>query len=363
MKLYSLRSLLLTGAALALWSCHESVAAPMAPLPPSIHVQSSVVEAKPMPRGLPLSGSLVANQQADVAANASGRVMQTFVERGAFVHAEAALAQLDVRGAQWSESEARANLANAEAQQQLAASQCARNQELFKKGAISSDEWERISNACTTSASQSEAAKARMQLATKNLTDATVRAPFSGMISERFVSRGEYVQPSTRVATLVELDPLRLQVTVSEADLQHIAEGQKLMFQVQSYPGSMFEGKVRYIGPAMRSNTRDLVVEALVKNADHKLRPGMFATVSMELADQPLPVVPKAALRAGGVSPHVFAIVRGRVEERAVQIGAERNGYVAILNGISAGDSIVTNLTADVKDGIPVADGAPEQAK
>jgi RND family efflux transporter MFP subunit len=307
-----------------------------------------------MPKTLPLTGSLIANQESQVAANAVGRVLKTLVERGSYVQAGAALLQLDTRTAELSQLEAEAMLKSAESQEQLAAGECTRNRDLYQKGAISKQEWERTAASCETSTGSAQAAKARAELAKKTLTDSTVRAPFAGMVGERFVSVGEYVMPSTKVVALVELDPLRLQLTVDEASLAHVHEGQMVRFQVDAYPKESFEGTVKYIDPTVRSSTRDLVVEAVVQNEGRRLRPGMFAQAYLVLPDEPMPTVPLTAVRKDASSARLFCIVDGRAEERIVQVGPERDGNVAILDGIRAGEQVVANPDEQVKDGVPV---------
>jgi membrane fusion protein, multidrug efflux system len=336
-------------------ACSQSSAAPpAAPLPPAISVSAVAAERRPMPRSLPVTGSLVANQHSDVAANAAGRVTRTFVERGDFLKEGMPLVQLDIRSAVLGEAEARANLKNARTLVDEAAAECARNEALFKKGAISKEEWERANAQCQTSLGTAEAAKARAEMATKMLSDATVRAPFSGMVGERFVSVGEYVQPFTRVVSMVELDPIRLQVTVSEADIGRVRQDQVVDFEVDSFPGEHFSGTIKYLDPTVRSATRDMVVEATVANPEHRLRPGMFATAHLQLPDEPVVSVPKGAIRQDPAATRLFAVVHGILEERIVQTGPERNGYVAVLDGVKVGERVVVDPSDDVKDGVPV---------
>lgn len=339
----------------SLIGCHAAVEAPMQPLAPPVHVEVVQVTSVPMPKSLPLYGALVADRRAEVAANVSGRVAKTLVERGSDVAAGAALIQVDISGASLSAAEAQANLDNAEAQDQLAALQCARNEQLFAKGAISRDEWDRISNQCKTAAQSKAAAKARVGLASKVVADSRVPAPFAGTISERYVNVGEYVQPSSKVASLVALDPLRLQLTVAEADMARVSLGQRVAFSVAAHQGETFAGTVKYIDPAVRSVSRDLRVDAVVPNPEHRLSPGMSATVLLTLPDVPTLAVPIAAVRDGGAQgARVFVIVDKRIEERAVQTGAKRDDRIAILDGLHAGETVVSSLTDAIKDGIAV---------
>jgi RND family efflux transporter MFP subunit len=339
-------------------ACHESPEAPMQPLAPPIHVESEAVSLRPMPRALPLYGALVADQRADVAANVSGRVAKTYVERGAQVNAGAALVQIDISGAALSAAEAQANLDNAEAQDQLASQQCARNEQLFNKGAISKDEWDRVSNQCKTATQSKAAARARVGLAAKIVADSRVPAPFAGTISERYVNVGEYVQPASKVAAIVALDPLRLQLTVAEADIGRVSMGQQVAFTVAAFSDKTFVGTVKYIDPAVRSMTRDLRVDAVVPNPERELSPGMSAKVLLKLPDAPSLSVPMTAVREAGrgsaASARVFVVQDKRLEERAVQLGPKRDDRVAILDGLRAGEQVVTTLTDAIKDGIAV---------
>ena len=319
-----------------------------------VAVETVPVAIQPMPRRLVLTGSLVANQQADVAANASGRVARTLVERGDEVRSGAVLLQLDAKASGFSEAEARANQATYERRSQLAASQCQRNEALYKKGALSKDEWDRIESECQTAVSSADAARARADLAQKNLADAQVRAPFKGRINERFVSVGEYVQPSTKVVNLIEISPLRLQLTLAESDLGQAKRGQRVTFTVQAYPQETFTGVLQYLGTAVRSSTRDLLVEALVENADGRLRPGMFAAAELALPDAPLPVVPATAVRRDGSTRRIFVQVADHLEERIVAVGPERDGQVGILDGLIDGEHVVVAPGESARDGLKV---------
>jgi RND family efflux transporter MFP subunit len=191
-------------------------------------------------------------------------------------------------------------------------------------------------------------------MAAKMLVDATVRAPFAGTISERLVNVGEYVQPPTRVAVLVELSPLRLQFGLDEAQVGRVREGQEVTFEVEAFPGETFTAVVKYLDPSVRAMTRDMVVEALVANADRRLRTGMFVTAHLRLEDAPAVAVPKSAIDKNASATRVFAVIDRMIQERIVQVGAERDGKVAVLDGLKDGERVVVSLGNQVKDGVPV---------
>lgn len=316
---------------------------------PVVHVQS-----RAMPKEIVLTGSLVAHRQSDLAANASGRVLSTHVERGQSIAAGTVIARLDARMAKFSASAAKAQSRVAKAQLELAKSECARADKLLGDGAISQAEYDRTTSQCTTTLSSAAAADASAALASVQAGDSIVKAPFAGIVGERFVEVGEYVQPSTRVASLYSIDPIRLSIAVPEADVGRIAEGQEVTFTLAALPGRTFDAKVKFVSPALREGTRDLVVEAVADNPDHLLRPGMFATVHVETGEEQMPTVPSSALVRGSVRTHVWVVRDGRATTRVVRLGPERDGNVAVLSGISADDTIVAEPPADLADGTRV---------
>jgi membrane fusion protein, multidrug efflux system len=319
-----------------------------------VQVQAVPVEQLPMPEHLVLTGTLRASQESDVAADAAGKVTATFVERGQRVKQGDTLAILDARGASITASAANAQSQLAKAQLEQAQRECERVKSLKDTGAISQAEYDRVTSQCQTTQWSAAAAAAQQQNAQKIVGDSVIRAPFAGVIGERNVNVGQYVQASTRVVTLYTADPLRLELTVPEANVAGIKPDQPVVFTVSSYGDAKFTGTVKYISPNVRPTTRDLVIEAFCPNADLKLKPGMFAVARLETADKPLAAVPSAALVKQADVTRAFAVVNKRIEERIVQTGSERDGKTAILAGLKVGDSVVVSPSPDVRDGAQV---------
>ena len=320
---------------------------------PVLDVKLATASEIKVPRVLTLSGTLIGNEQAKVAAGASGKVLATFVERGQVVKKGAVLAQLDTRSMRAQAQEATAQIASLKAQQTQAELDCQRNQRMFDKNAISKVEYDRSRTQCETSKWSVSAAEARKALINENLRDAQIRAPFSGMVVERHVAAGEWVRVDSPVATLVDVDALRVELTVPEAELVHVRQGMNVAFRTAAGDGGeLYEGKIRYVGPSVRQQTRDAVVEAVVENGAHALRPGMFVTAQIALGEQALPGIPAGAVRTEGAQHHVFVNVGGRLEDRLVQLGDTRDGFVAVVDGIKGGDSVVAQVSPDVRDGV-----------
>jgi membrane fusion protein (multidrug efflux system) len=337
-------------------ACEKAESAAAVPRALPMHVDTVVVAERQMPKTVLLAGSLKAFEESDLAANANGRVLKTMVERGSLVAKGAAIAQLDTRFSALAAIEAKANLEAAGEQKKLAQNDCERFTRLFKKGTIAQQEYDRVMSICKTAQESADAASARSEQALQMVGDATVRAPFAGLIAERYVSPGEYVRADSRVVHLVDLDPLRLELTIPEADIAAVKEGQKVDFQVDAFPTETFSGIVRYIGPAVRATTRDLVFEALVPNADRRLKPGLFASAQLVIGTQALPVVPLSSLRHDGDTWRAFVVADKQLEERVVQVGAAQGDQVAVLIGLSSGEHVMAHPTDKTADGLSVTE-------
>ena len=321
----------------------------------AVKIESVAVAERDVPRFLTLTGTLVANQKADVAADTMGKVQRTYVERGSFVGKGELLAIVDARSAALTQAEASAEARAAKARSEQAKADCERSARLFQEGSISKAEHERQGAQCEASQWSNRAAEARAGQAGRALGDSSVRAPFSGIVMERLVTAGEYVRPDTRVVTLVEIDKLRLELTVPESAVGNITEGQTVSFRLASFGDREFPAKVQYIGPAVRRASRDLVVEAILDNPDHKLRPGMFATAKVALGTASMPVVPLTALREEGSARRVFVVRSDRhLEERVVETGDSLGDVVAIARGVVSGERVVKIAAGDVRDGLRV---------
>jgi membrane fusion protein (multidrug efflux system) len=351
-----LASLLLAPLALVAPGCHRSQADQSKGPPDSsmpIAVKQVAARELKVPRILLLSGSLIGSEEAEVAAGVAGKVLTTHVERGAVVKKGTVLVKLDSRTASAQAEEAAAQLGSLKAQEEQALLDCARTEQMFAKGAISKADYDRAQTACRTTKFSVSAAQARRTMTAESLRDMEIRAPFSGMVVERYVSAGEYVRPDSRVVTLVDVDSLRVELTVPESDVAQIRQGMNVEFRT-SGTGKPVHGRVRYVGPAVRKQTRDAVIEAVVDNAGHDLRPGMFVTAEVSMGEQTLPAIPANAVRAEGTLRHVFLVQAGRLEDRLVQVGEPRDGLVPVMSGLKAGDQVVAELTPDVRDGARV---------
>lgn len=362
--LYSMA--LATLAAGALAGCHAEASQPTAKAaraPDAEQISVSVVRAgtAALPRTLTLTGTLTSNRDSDVAADAAGKVVATYVERGSLVKKGAALVALDKRSAALAQQQAQAQAEIASTQLTLARTECERTDRLFKENAINKAEHDRARAECDSARLRAESAAAAARLAGKSVGDAVVRAPFAGMIVEKNVVEGEYVRPDSRVVRLVEMDSLRLELAVPEAALAQVTSSQAVNFRVAAYPDRNFSARVRYVGSAVRRESRDLLVEAVVDNKEGILRPGMFATADVTVGESQFVVVPRSAVRMGNQQQddRVFVLQQGRIEERLVHVAKVQGDSVSLLSGVKAGETLVADASSELKDGQAAQATAP----
>jgi RND family efflux transporter MFP subunit len=363
------------------------------PAPAPLSVAAVAASEQPIARYIRATGSLTADEQADVAAETPGRVIGTPIERGTQVkagqelirlsptendaqvrEAEANAAQIEARLGLTSQSTFDVNavpeVKNANAAYKLAQSEFARIQSLLDQRVVSQSEFDQRSTqmeamrqqvevAKNTAAQQYQAlqaARARISLARKTLADTVVRAPFSGVIAQRLVSVGDYVTKGMKVAVVVRVDPLRVELTVPEQFVSAMGTGQAVSFQVDAYANRTFEGRVRFVSPALEAAQRALIVEAVVPNPRGELKPGLFASALIEQPTKtPGVLVPAAAVQTTAGTSRVFVVNGDRVEERLVTVGEAVDQLVEITRGLKSGEKVATTNVPQLIDGQKVA--------
>jgi len=318
---------------------------------PPVEVRTEAAKTIEVPTTLRLTGTLRGDRETDLAANASGRVVATSVERGEQIKPGQVLAKLDTRAAALSAADARAQVDSVRAQADQARTECDRYEQLKAKGAVSDLEYQQKIAQCRTLPLNVQAASARAALAAQNVGDGLIRAPFAGVVTERYVEVGQYVRQDSRIVTVVSADPLRLQIAVPEAQVAAVKQGADVTFTVAAYSGRTFTGKVRFVSGALRATTRDLVVEAIVPNPERLLLPGMFADVELTVGSQRLPSVPERALSELDEQSRVFVVAGGRLEERVVALGPKQDGRISIVRGVKDGEQVVVSDVKGLSNG------------
>jgi len=382
----------LTAAAAAAGCGTDSTTVKAAAKPEPLVIEVANVESRPIERYLRVTGSLVADEQAEVSAEAPGRVVATPVERGTRVAQGAVLARISAAetSAQLLEAEANAaqiearlglradqpfdssrvpDVMHAKASLDLAEAEFGRIASLLEQKVVSQSEYDQrrsqvdaarqqfqvARNVAEQSYRSLEAARARIALARKAQADTTVRAPFSGVVAERLVSIGDYVTRGARVATVVRIDPMRVELTVPEQAVSLVKIGQPVRMAVDAYPGETFVANVRYVSPSLRTDQRALTVEAVAANHDGRLKPGLFASASIQQpVSAPALLVPATAVETVAGTARVYVVKDGKADERIVTIGETVGDQLEITSGITKGELVAAAPKGHLTDGTPV---------
>ena len=321
--------------------------------PPTVKAATVVAAEAPTPDVLTLTGTVIADQRSDVTADTQGKVINVMVERGQKVKLGQPVVQLDVRTAALSAREANAALQSARVSKQLADDECARTKQLLDKGAITRSEFDRQNTQCLNAVEQVAQAQARNDMMSKSVADGMVRAPFDGTVSEKNVSPGEWVAPGKTLFTLVDDDPLKIELSVPEKSVSDVKKDQRVEIIAVSHPDKKFGAIVTRLGAEI-GRSRSLTVEATL-DKDSGLVPGMFAEAHIITGQSPRVVLPKQAVAHRNDNDHVFIVKNGIVEDHVVQLGAApADDKVAIIQGVQKGDKVIANVTDQVVDGAKV---------
>lgn len=202
------------------------------------------------------------------------------------------------------------------------------------------------------------AAQTQVATAQQAIVDTIIRAPFSGFISERAVAVGEFVSTATVIATILRVNPIKVQIQISESDLPNVVLGRGVSIQVDAYPDRRFAGTVTAVNPAVDVASRSAIVEAQVENGDNSLRTGMFATARINKEGGGTGIfAPKSALYndQSTQSYRAFVIVEGIAKLRVLQLGNEEGDFVQILSGLNADEIVATSNLTELYEGAQVS--------
>jgi membrane fusion protein, multidrug efflux system len=391
-------------------ACNRSNGAPntnaAAATPAAIEVSTTAAIMRQLPRYFEATGSLAANQQTDVMPETSGKVAAVGVDLGSHVNrgqmilkiddadlrirVQQAQAQLDQAKATLRQNEAKIGLrpgqkfnpenvpevAKARAELELAEKNLSRYQKLIESGDISRAAYDQQKSqrdqlreayevqihqaqqnyaAVANAQGVVDAANTQLALAKRNANYSVVSAPIAGFVSERTADVGEYVSPQQKVATIVNLNPLRVRIDIPEQAIPRVHVGESVSVTVAAYTDRSFAGHVARISPSVTASSRTLTIEAEVDNPNGELKPGQFATVRILLPQsEPAVMTPQRALRQISGATYVFVIKNGRAEQRLVQTGQLEGDLIEIKSGIAADEIIATSNVDQLSDGVTV---------
>jgi multidrug efflux pump subunit AcrA (membrane-fusion protein) len=202
-----------------------------------------------------------------------------------------------------------------------------------------------------------EAARAQLAQAEKSLADTTIRAPFDGFISDRPVAAGEHVGLANKLATIVKIGSMKLELQTPEQRASQVKTGMTVTARVAAWPDRVFTGKVTAVNPSVNPASRIFLVEARFDNPKSELRPGMFSTARIQLPGGENAVfVPRTAVQRDKTTDsfQIFTIENGVARLKVVVPGESDGDQIRIVNGLTGNETVATGSLANLFDGAPV---------
>ena len=339
----------LLGCAVALAAPAQDKKGPPAGKPMGMPVKAAPVKIGTVTQEVSAVGTLLANESVMIRPEVAGRVKEILFNEGQAVAKGARLVVLD-------SAEVQAQLAASTSDVRLAQTRAERAEELFKKNFISQQALDDAREAYRKSS-------ARRQEDEVRLAKMEVRAPFAGIVGLRLVSPGAYMKAGEDLARLDAIDSVKLDFRVPEVFLAQLKKDQPVNVRVDAFPGQQFTGRVYAVETTLDEKTRTAMLRARIANPGTRLRPGMFARVSLPVGQREKAVlVPEQALVPRGDRNFVYRVVDGKAALTPVELGSRNPGEVEIAKGLAAGDMVVTEGQIKLQDGAPVMvlpDGPP----
>ena len=322
--------------------------APGGPGGPAMAVEVVSVKANDFVDDVVAVGTLKSRESVMLRPEVAGRVASVNFKDGAIVAAGTVLVTLDAAIQEAELQQARANLA-------LAKSSFQRNEELVGKKFLSQQ-------ALDSSAATLKVQEAAVQLADAKVAKTRIKAPFKGVLGLRNVSVGDYVKDAQGLVNIEAIDILLADFKLPETYLAQLIKGQTVEVTSDALPGERFEATLDAIDPLVDEGGRSILSRARLDNSAGKLRPGMFVRVRVLFGDRTnVLMVPEQAI-VPGAKPAVYRVVDGKAALVKVKLGVRRAAQVEVLEGLAAGDVVVTAGQLKLREGAAVravGEGAP----
>jgi multidrug efflux pump subunit AcrA (membrane-fusion protein) len=374
--------------------------------PAAVDVTTATAIVRDLPRFFDATGSLTGDEQTDVSPSMPGKVVLVAVDLGSFVRRGQTIVRLDdvdaklrVQQSQAQVDQAKAALrqaeekvgvrpgavfdinklpevGNARVALELAEKNLRRAEKLLESGDVSRsvydqqkatrDQLKEQYESALSLARQNYAAvmtaranvanaESQLNLAVRNQSYANVYSPIDGYVSERSADLGEYVSTTTKVATVVKINPLRVRIDIPEQAIPAVSVGQSVSVTTSAWPDRNFSGRIARISPNVTPTSRTLTVEAEIENNSGVLKPGQFATVRvLQTRAAPAVLVPARSIRTESGVSRVFVIKDGKAQERQVQLGQTEGDLVEIKSGVAEKETVATSNVEQLSDGMAV---------
>jgi len=286
------------------------------------------------------TGSLMPDEQVELAFETSGKIVGINFTEGTRVKKGDLLAKINDKPLQ-------AQLEKLTAQKKLTEDKEFRQRSLLDKDAISKESYDQI-------VTELQTIQADINLVLARISETELRAPFDGIIGLRYVSEGSYTNPSTKIARLVKISPIKLQFSIPERYADQVKIGYPVSFTVDGV-NQVFKAEVYAIDPQIEEDTRTIVIRALYPNRKEELKSGRFASVTLLLSKIENTIsIPTEALIPEMEGETVFVYKKGKASSVKVETGLRTESQIQIVKGLNFGDTLLTTGILQLRHNLPV---------
>lgn len=353
------------------------------PEDPSVPVRVQPVERRSLARVVTLTGRLQASERVEIRPEVAGRILAFHRREGDAVEAGDRLVELDATEYRLEVERAEAALAQAEARLEDAERELARTRELFEQDILSQSALDRAEVETRIARADVKAARAARNLAARHLADTKIRAPISGVLQDRRYSVGDLVGPSVSAGsgnggasgaglagsaalfTLIQIDPLHVELNVAEQDLPYVRRSEEpIPVRADVWPGREWPGHIDYIAPSLHPQAHTQLIRLRVPNGDGGLKPGMFvrAEATREVAEEALVIRADALVNLGGASG-AYVVDGDTARLRRLEVAFVTGNRAAVTSGLQPGERVVFEGQSSLRDGSRVRVVEPEPAE
>jgi len=320
-----------------------------------VNVKIGAVEQKSLRPYVETIGTLKPFEEVIISSEVDGIVKNLRVSEGSPVSKGMTLVEINETDYRLEVNRAEAALRQAEASLANAKLEYERKAALYKEELVTKQQFDDISARQALAEGELDRARASLSMAKEKLVKTKIYSPLQGAVREKKVTTGDYVKNGSQLLWIVKADPIKLQFTVPEKEVGKLRKGQDVMFKVDSFPDFEFKGRVNTIYPSLEERTRTLQVEALVPNHDAKLKPGLFAKVTLYTGQtRDIIVVPITAVLYEDSRVKVFVADGDRAKERPVKIGSKYGEHVEILEGLQKDETVVVVGQNNLAEGVKI---------
>lgn len=308
--------------------------------PRALHVNAMVMQPQRLVEIINSSGTLIPDEQVDLAFETSGKLVDIFFDEGTRVNRGQLLAKINDRPLQ-------AQLLKLQAQEKLTQEREFRQRSLLSRDAISQESYDQV-------VTELQSIEADIMLLEARIAETELRAPFDGVVGLRYVSEGAYVNVNTRIARLIKNDPLKVEFAVPERYSGEIEAGFPILFFLDG-SDTDHQARVYAVDPKVDVRTRNIIARARYSNPNERIKPGRFVSIQLELSEiEDALAIPTEALIPEMDGDRVFVYRSGRAESVNVNTGLRTEDMIQITQGLNPGDTLLTTGILQLRQGLPL---------